>query len=418
MTQPIYSPNGRVRIPPVYHSHEARELAILKREQAVQQAAEKARLMDPQYTATRKEIQAELESQSVGWTRRRAVKLALAEYMKRVGWALPHLGILESADALEHCRERGHVGLSSDGGRVVAWENKCEQVRLCPDESRDETARLAERYVPALITWAAGKPGRRLQYAVLTAPNFAAGELSRGKTLMFELLQSRILKAKYRAAPLEWVMSRERGHLVSKRTRQRTMEKFPGIKGALVVQEDPLSASDDWNVHLNVIFAVDGPIDWRELRQEWGWGLHITELPRETKALTSAVLELAKYAAQAIPTKSEEKRARRATDAPVMTEWPPERFGEWFDAQQRFRRTRSYGCFYGVSFEPETFAMDDIDWIGTVAWDGDAGAYRVDLIPGNKSGGSRYQKGDTACPDPWITPPTRPPDRIARGPAR
>lgn len=387
-----------------------RFLRIIDRASAIEKAAQTARVIDPNYTATLKEVEAELESQSTDWNGRRAVKLELADYMDRVGQQELRPDVLDAAKALRECRDHGFIGIGPQGV-VKAWDQKCEMVRLCPDEARDETARLAEKYVPELVRWASEKPGRRLQYAVLTAPNFPAGELERAKSLLFDQLQDRILKAKYQAAPIEWIYT-PRGK-VCKRTRKRTIAKFPSIKGALVVQEDPLSAHGDWNVHLNVIFAVDGPIDWKELRQEWGWGLHIRELPHEVKALTGAVKELAKYSAQAVATKSATKSARHSTKAPPMTEWPGALWCEWFDAQQRFRRTRSYGCFYGITFEPETFPMDEIEWIGEVEWDPAAARYRVALIRGDKffsSGGSRYAPGADYAPEMISRPPPRPPD--------
>ena len=83
----------------------------------------------------------------------------------------------------------------------------------------------------------------------------------------------------------------------------------------------------------------------------WGANLHIR--PVNPGNLTRTVLELVKYATQPVPTKSAEKRVRRTSDAPAMTEWPAEQWIEWWRAQQRFRRTRSYGCLY---------ALDETRW--------------------------------------------------------
>lgn len=369
---------GLERIPRPYIDLLAARLA---REQAVERALDRAEIVDPGYARDAAALQERIEADSTDRARRRQAELELADYIESVAHVHPssaeYFGLSRLVERMRACRQSGTVGLRPDGGYVVVWDQKCDQVRLCPDEAREETRRVAERYVPFVLSWLREKPTRRLFWLVLTDRNVPTGQLAEGKKAAWERFRSHIWKGKYHACPLE---RRGRGYA---RTRRRTMPKFPGVKGALVVQEDPLSAAGDWNVHLNALLLVDGPLDYRELRQEWGRNLEIREVrERDAAGLRAAVAELVKYAALAVPTKSAEKRASGQTRAPAMVEWPTERWLEWWAAQRGSRRTRSYGVLYGVP-SPPTVPLDEVQWIGTLHYAG--GYYRANVAPPPRS---------------------------------
>ena len=71
---------------------------------------------------------------------------------------------------------------------------------------------------------------------------------------------------------------------------------------------------------------------------------------------------------------------------PAMLDWPPGCFIEWWDAQQRFRHTRSYGCLFKTP-KPECPGLEDVEWLGKIDWHN--GRYQLsaalNLVPGDKS---------------------------------
>ena len=245
------------------------------------------------------------------------------------------------ADALMGCREEGAVGARPEGGVVVAWDEKCGQVRLCPDESREETQRLSKHYQPAILEWARADPRRRLYYLVATTPNPDAGCLAAGKRWLFDRF-TRWYRLRYAAAPVQFYRAHGRWHHDGP-TRKRTLKAFPEIRAALVCQEDPLSALGNWNPHLNIILGTQGPVDFKRWRDEWGHNLYIKQVDPDN--LSTAILELVKYSAKQVPLSPD---GTPEDKAPAMIEWPAARWLEWWDAQDGFRRVRSYGDWYAI----------------------------------------------------------------------
>lgn len=354
-------------------------------------------------------IREQLQTDSGTWSKRREAELILADYIDQIPDPYGIHGLADIVERLRTCRQSGCIGIRPGGGSLIAWDNKCGLVRLCPDESREETQRLAERYVPAIRDWVQEKPGRRVFYAVLTQHNYRPGQLANGKRHQFEEYKD-FINRKLKACPVRFYPQHGFWHVDRKRSRKRTItpDSIASIKGSLVVQEDPLSANGDWNVHLNALFLVDGPFDYKEIRDEWGANVEIKQVNPDDLART--ILELVKYSAQAVSTKSEEKKKRHATDAPAMVEWENNLWLEWFHAQQGFRRTRSYGCLYGIP-EPdlEEFDISLVEWVGQIKFDLGSG-YRVDLIPGDNFSNSRHHPGnnhldssyyDTGPPPDW-----------------
>lgn len=369
--------------------HMGRVAEALSRDDEIARAWSGAKVVPAAYTRQRQTLHAELTADLARHGERRDAEQRLARYIRDVA-AEGSPVLLEVAAKLESCRVSGAVGLKPSGGYVVAYDDKCGLSRLCPDEANAETARLAERYVPHLAAWLAEKPGRSIHYAVLTWHNFAPGRLAHGKRYLMERFKAEILDGRDAACPVAWAWSAEAGRRVTVATRKRTIERFPEIRGAFVCQEDPLSAGREWNVHQNVVLMVEGYLDYGRLRDAWGANLHVQRLEGSPESLTRALREVVKYSAQAVPSKSADKRARHATEAPAMVEWPGALWREWWDAQAGFRRTRTYGACYRVpKVEPELEDFADVFWCGQLHFDARTRSFRIDLIPGDNFSGSR-----------------------------
>ena len=206
----------------------------------------------------RAELQASLEVEFGAWNARREAEHALADYIEAIGDE--YVGIVAR---LRSCRMSGVVGRKPDGSFIAMWDEKCSLVRLCPDEARTETARVVHTYVPEIRRWVSRRPGRRVYFAVFTAPNAQPGELAVAKRRLFEQFKA-WRRRQYEACPL---VPGQNGY---QRTRRHRLPAFPQIRGALVVQEDPLSATGGWNVHLNVLLLADDWLDFGEAREVWG----------------------------------------------------------------------------------------------------------------------------------------------------
>lgn len=268
------------------------------------------------------------------------------------------------AERLEGARKRGARYFNHKHQKFrTEWELKAGLNLYCPDDARDNAKRLDKRYRPALL--AAHKSGYRLQYAVLTTPSCAPGQLKRMQRMQFRRLRRRILKAQYPdGSPV-----------------------FPEIKGALVVQESPLGWNRDWHSHLNVLFVVDGFLDFGKLRQHWRDHLHIdpplgrgiaTEAELD-KCIGSALREIIKYAVTAVSAKSEAKAHGRSDDRPAppgMTEWTDEELLEYDSANVGHHRTRTYGCLRGVPKPPKEDRGQET-FLGWRQWH--SAGYRDDL---------------------------------------
>ncbi len=372
-------------------------------------------------------LQDELEAESIERAARRNAEHELADYIRGVADETGRLDLLSVSNRLSSCRMSGTVGII-EGRPVMAWDYKCGLVRLCPDESREETQRLTDFYLPSMLDFVNESPMNRVFYSVFTLHNFRPGNLKAGKKYLFERFKEWMTET-YSYCP---AIQRHGCYIP---TRKKTEKVWPQIKGAFVVQEDPLSASGDWNIHLNVFLFVKGEFSYKAVRESWGANIHLKELGRDELSLRSALLEAIKYSAQTVPDKSDRKAADGATAAPAMTEWPHDRWVEWWDANQGFRRTRAYGCLYALHAKRwnamdlisrvevlriagaprelcklewkeigrdmkkkdrerlkvamrkamthgERLDMDAVQWVGSVQFTAD-GRYRVDLIPGD-----------------------------------
>lgn len=286
-----------------------------------------------------------LEDHLSPYQKRRNAEHELADYIHEVADFANRPDFHAKANRMSSCRMSGTAGRDNEDKMRVMWDYKCGLVRLCPDEARAEQQRLTEFYLPDLMEFSE-HPMHRIYYCVPTTHNYRPDDLLRGKREMFDMFGT-------------------------------FYKSFDQIKGALVIQEDPLSASMDWNVHLNCFLLVKGEFNYKEVRERWGANLYIKELGKDEQSLRSALVEAIKYSARAVPEKSESKKndfqrtdisdelsqgnTEGAPDsAPAMTEWPWQRFEEWMDAQSEpvtkdnktkfksFRRTRAYGCLYAL----------------------------------------------------------------------
>ena len=311
------------------------------------------------------EVRDELMAKGEGYCKRAETRKKFADY---IGYdILPQhfdVKLLTAAEKLRTARQTGTWGRHANGDLVTIWDDKSGLVRLDPDEAREESKRLAERYVPALIKLS--DEGRGLHYMVLTVPNIEPGELLEQKKALFR----------------KWVNF--------KRIRREKHHAFAEIIGDIAIMEDPLAADGRWNVHLNVILVTQKkfhPGLYQKIRRHWKFNVEIKSLKGDAGELARTFNELIKYSARIVPEKSQAKAAHTA--APAIIEWPVARFLEWFEAQFGFRRTRTYGVLYGNKVpKPERRSLDDVIWHGAVRCEPDfffAQLPLIDLIPGDKS---------------------------------
>lgn len=327
----------------------------------------------------RLEIQEQIMEKTANLARRRESEQALAQRMLSFTDS-GRLGIHKLAEKMMLCHVCGTVGIKPSGGHVVAWDCKCGSSKLCPHEANQETKRLSERVVPALQQWVNAKANRRLFYMVPTWNNFEQGRLLYAKKYLVE--HFRKITTATRACTDQ---DRAKYGLSS---RKKTVPVWPQIKGSFVVQEDPLSARGDWNVHLNVILCVEGEFSYEKFRAAWGKNIEIKQLKKDTRSLLKTIQEVVKYSVTHVAVKSDDKAASGKTDAPPLIEWEENTFKEWFRAQKGFRRVRSYGCIYRLGKKESEFSMDDIEWLGSIKLTA-SGKYYVDLIPEDNFSRSR-----------------------------
>lgn len=268
------------------------------------------------------EVHQLIEEHVSDYAARREAEHQLADYIHEVADLRNRPDFHSIANRLSSCRMSGVAGKASDDSLRILWDYKCGLVRLCPDEAREEQQRLTDFYLPDMLEFAK-HPTHRIFYCVPTTHNYRPTDLLRGKHEMFDMFSE-------------------------------FYKSFDQIKGAFVIQEDPLSAHMDWNVHLNAFLLVQGEFDYKKVREQWGANIWIRELGKDEQSLRSALMEALKYSARIVPEKSADKN--KDTDAPSMVEWPAVLFEEWLDAQRRptpdrivsFRRTRAYGVLYAL----------------------------------------------------------------------
>lgn len=309
----------------------------------------------------------ELIAKADAYKKRSSARKKLAGYMFDV--VLPEhydLLIFLAAQKLLAARQTGTYGRHEDGKLVTIWDDKSGLSKLDPDEAREESQRLAERYGSHMLLLA--KQGRGLHYLVMTIPNVEPGGLAKAQRDIFR----------------KWVNF--------KRIQKNKHQVFSEIVGDIAILEAPLAADGRWNVHLNVMLITEQPYQdglYEKIRREWKFNCHMRPVKGDPGEIARAFNELLKYSARTVPEKSNDKASRHKSDAPAMTEWPASRFVEWFEAQQGFKRTRTYGCLYGKKVpKPEPRSLDDVTWLGGIVLAPDffrAQVPLVNLIPGDKS---------------------------------
>ena len=350
------------------------------------------------------EIKSEISRAAGVYSLRRQAERMLADYIEesvvpRITEPTQNSEYLQVASKLRNCRQSGVIGLKPSGEQMCVWDTKCGLVRLCPDESREESQRIATKYIPAITHWMNSGTYRRAYYAVFTVPNYSPGTLKESK----KALSQKFANFMRRKCALN-------------------------IAGAISVQEDPLSAHDDWNVHLNVILLVEGGFDFKEIRREWGHNVDLNKLTGTNVELIKAFKELIKYSSAPILEKSFCKAKDRSSKAPSILNWSPHLFDEWYRAQKGFRRTRSYGILNKQTSEgkelltkfesDEKLDLDEVLWIATVRLNGNDyeikhRSLNVDLIQGYNSTRAPAAAGSVHGNSLYDPPPEIPPDIIS-----
>ncbi len=237
------------------------------------------------------------------------------------------------------CRTAGAFGIGAQGRTVMEWDFKCSCSKLCPDESRHEGRRLYDRYADVICEHE--RRGGRVYKVWFTLPNYPGGRLAEGQRYIFKRFRNKIMRAT-----------------------RKGKNKF-GIEGALTILEAPLSAHDDWNVHLNVIVLTKGFLSYAKLREAWAWNMEARQHSKfNERGMQDLFNEMVKYAVKTVTEKSADRHHKIA---PAFVDWTPAEILEWFEANQNFRRTRAYGSLHGIG-KPERPDVQPRRWLGAVTW--------------------------------------------------
>lgn len=307
--------------------------------------------------------------------RRANIRIELAQYLERV--VCPHTfdrKVLGMPERLRLARIDGvKMQREGDGKEVFLWEHKTGSPLLDPDDARQEGSRLKRRVIPVLMDHL--RAGMRVYPATLTRPDVPAGKLEHYLPTLFRRLAA------------------------VRKVRRDGKLRFPMIKGWFAVQEAPLSWDRDWHPHLNVMLVCDGYLSVGDFQQWWS---HIVQFANKGRPITydpvrdalegrtteqrieATLRELVKYPVRTVGEKSGGgKRAQSlayqmavskgetlppdAVDRtpPPMTEWTAAEWLEWWNAHQRFRRTRTNGCLYKLP-KPEKESLSDFRAVATV----------------------------------------------------
>ncbi len=391
----------------------------------------------------------QLELQLGSMSRRALVRLELAHALQSKVLPLTDDGWIHSLpDRLRAARQSFCLGFRpADGRRRIMWDQKAGLSRICPDDAREDSARMSRRVIDPIL--ALKKNGCQVTYAVFTVPNYQPGQLRKG------------IKAIYKRFGA--LLKRQKGGRL----------EFHNVDAAMCVLEAPLARDRTWNVHLNVILVHRGFLDWRAMQEAWHWGVHFQRIRGGKAELEAAMREIIKYSARAVAEKSQcpntstdggttaasanapgqavadtsgqtalsltgsvdpsrsppkpcaplelggPNEPARITSSgngpPAMCDWTGQELLEWLTAFRGFRRTRTYRALYRLA-KPARDDLTGYVWVGKGNWV--ATGFRVWLgplfsIPGDKSTTpdalERYYKH--LRPD---RRPPKPPDRCDR----
>ncbi len=265
----------------------------------------------------------------------RLLKLAVPRAKELQLWDVADR-LYKRALAMLSCRQRGPIGFNTEGNTVIAWEEKCGLAKYCPDESQKEAKRFGERQLPVICDWMKGT-GHRVYKGNLTLPNYPGGRLREGCRYLPKRFRNKIMRAI------------ENGE-----------SKFP-IAGALLIVEAPLGKNRDWNVHGNFIFCTTSRLDYKALRDHWGFDIHIEQHHDFTdQGMAGLFNELIKYGLRSLPDKSNDEKHRDT--APPMITWTGAELIEWDIAMHGYRRTRCYGTLYNVP-KPDRTPSKVLRWL-------------------------------------------------------
>ena len=310
---------------------------------------------------SRAQLKQELDEELGGYAERCEQHDVIYHYLKKIDLKYPHYGLSKRAAKMHNCHRSGAAGVHASGKNIIAWDDKCEDSKLCPHSQYKETHRLVESYLPLVIDTLKASRRRRLYYTVLNPPNYAEDKLYEGKR---ELMEKTKQWTTHTASACPLVMGSHGKY--KKKTKPFCLNDC--LIGHMVVQEDPLGSNYDWNVHNNLLMLTEGQFDYDLARIWWneivfgckadenknafiGFNLieptddDVNEMgywPAMEKAVRKAMFEIIKYVIATVAAKSLDNDG----GAPPLTQWPASLFIEHVNANKSFKRTRSYGCLY------------------------------------------------------------------------
>ncbi len=244
------------------------------------------------------EAQRQLELQFGSMSKRALVRLELANAIELKVAPITDDGWIHSLpERLRQARKSFCLGFRpSDGRRRIMWDQKAGLSRICPDDAREDSARMQRRVIEPLL--ALKKNGSQVTYAVFTLPNYQPGELRKGIKRIYKSF-SALLKR------------RKAGRL-----------EFHNVEAAMCVLEAPLARDRTWNVHLNVLLVHRGFLDWRAMQAAWRYGVHFQRIRGGKAELESAMREIIKYSARAVAEKSQcESSSSASATSPRPSGW-------------------------------------------------------------------------------------------------
>jgi hypothetical protein len=341
------------------------------------------------------------------------------------------------AERLEKARQHARIAYSVKANKLIPfWDEKAGLARYCPDDAREEAMRVDRRYRPALLE--AHRKGYKIYYCVLTSPNRGAGELKKMQRQQFKRFRS-LLQRRYEDGSLlfpeiEGALVVQESPLGWARDWHAHLNVIFVVRGRL----DFKKLQKHWSHMLRISPPLAEGLEGEAAERCIGNALR--ELIKYAVAAVSAKSEQKAYGKEEGTNgdggrrghpagRSDGQRDRSAESgrcdvendpdalagspalaggcggrddggvdprklrddrtAPAMIDWTDEELIEWDTAQRGHRRTRSYGCLYGVPRPPKE-DMGQLEFVGYRVLRG--GGYRdflapVKFIPEDKSSG-------------------------------
>lgn len=438
---------GEGRPPPRDFRYEQERLAFL-RDCAIEEAGEfgavfrdreSGETISYAYWAQSAAAQEQLELDFSGPNFRAAVRARLAVRFRALYAKTSMRRYQRIAERLEKARQHARIAYSVTANKLIPfWDEKAGLARYCPDDAREEAMRVDRRYRPALLE--AHRKGYKIYYCVLTSPNRGAGELKKMQRQQFKRFRS-LLQRRYddgsllfpeiegalvvQESPLGWardwhahlnVIFVVRGSLDFKKLQHHwshMLRIYPplaeGLQGEAAERcignalrelikyaVAAVSAKSEQKAHGK---EEDDETDGDGRRDGHAAGWSGSQRDRAAASGRPDVENDSRVVAGSQQGLGGHDRGddggvdpgelRRSRTPPAMIDWTDDELMEWDTAQRGHRRTRSYGCLYGVPRPPKE-DLGQLEFIGYRLLRG--GGYRdflapVKFIPEDKSSG-------------------------------